>query len=263
MRAVGGGGGRGVCTWAAFALGFVSSARQECDHAVDVVGEQLEPPVCHNATAQSLPCWVARSLPATPVCHSFDHATCTPGKPLPLRRAKFQEALAWQPPPGELVLRQQCALLAALCGAGGGDGANELATQALQLLQGGSTMLGLQLLTALAQEAEDLDRVRRLALVNVLSPRGREVLGALGALLAAAAQQLQQDGGGELPGGGTCLLVVGMLPLGYSSRHCSKRVRLPFNHVTQPSARPCPSHVQAGRRCRPSLPSSAARRGWS
>lgn len=116
---------------------------------------------------------------------------------LPPRRAKFQEALSWQPPPGELVLRQQCALLAALCGAAGGDGANELATQALQLAQGGSTALGLQLLTALAQEVEDLERVRRLALVNVLAPRGREVLGALGALLAAASQQLQQGGGGE------------------------------------------------------------------
>ncbi len=99
------------------------------------------------------------------------------------------------------MLRQQCALLAALCGAAGGDGANELATQALQLLQGNSTALGLQLLTALAQEAEDLDRVRRLALVNVLAPRGRELLGALGALLGAAAQQLQQGGGGERPRG--------------------------------------------------------------
>lgn len=98
------------------------------------------------------------------------------------------------------MLRQLCALLAALSGAAGGDGASDLATHGLGMLgQGGAgphQALGLQLLTALAQEAEDLDRVRRLALVNVLLPRAREVLGAIGALLSAAAAQLKQQAGG-------------------------------------------------------------------
>ena len=110
-------------------------------------------------------------------------------------RARFQEVLGWQRV-GQLVLRQQCTLLAAVAGASGGAGANELPTQALGLLPA-NPALALHLLTALAQEAEDLDRVRRLALVNVLLPRARELLGALGSLLAAAAQQLQQgDRGG-------------------------------------------------------------------
>lgn len=47
--------------------------------------------------------------------------------------------------------------------------------------------------------------MRRLALVNVLMPRARELLGALGELLAAAAQQLQQG-----DPGGLCPLVVPM-----------------------------------------------------
>jgi hypothetical protein len=95
-----------------------------------------------------------------------------------------------------LVLRQLCALLAATAGASGGEGANELATQALKLLPS-NTALALHLLTALAEEAEGLDRVRRLALVNVLGSRSRELLGALGSLLAAAAQQLSQGHRGE------------------------------------------------------------------
>lgn len=202
---------------------------------MDVLGEQLEPTSLfatmqpHSVCQVGLPARFPSPLLCMPSC------TCIPGNPLPLLRAKFQEALAWQPPPGELVLRQQCALLAALCGAGGGDGANELATQALQLLQGGSTMLGLQLLTALAQEAEDLDRVRRLALVNVLSPRGREVLGALGALLAAAAQQLQQGGGGELPGVGhaacwwwNVTIKLRLQAIAPSGSHCLEPCDLPL-----------------------------------
>lgn len=103
--------------------------------------------------------------------------------------------LGW-PGAADLVLRQQCALLAALCGAAGGEGASELAGQALGLARGGSPALGLRLLTALAQEADSLDRTRRLALVAVLQPRSREVLGILGGLLAAAAEQLRQGGGG-------------------------------------------------------------------
>ncbi|KAL4452382.1 hypothetical protein ABPG75_008044 [Micractinium tetrahymenae] len=118
-------------------------------------------------------------------------------------RNKFQEVLAWpgqgQPPASDLVLRQLCTLLAAVAGASGGSGATELGTQALGLLRSAAhtgpadrsqLALALHLLTALAHEAEDLDRVRRQALVNVLLPRAREVLGALGALLAAAAAQL-------------------------------------------------------------------------
>lgn len=121
--------------------------------------------------------------------------------------------LGW-PACSDLVLRQLCALLAALAGAAGGEGASDLATQALGLLGpaggGPRAALGLQLLTALAHEAEDLDRTRRLALVNVLQPRAREVLAALGALLGAAAPQLQQPGGGG-GGGGAEQLAVGAL----------------------------------------------------
>jgi hypothetical protein len=47
----------------------------------------------------------------------------------------------------------------------------------------------MELLTALGEECEDLDRVRRLALVNVLLPRAREVFGWLGQLLASALEQ--------------------------------------------------------------------------
>lgn len=104
--------------------------------------------------------------------------------PLPVR-SKLQEALAWQPPPPPMVMRQLCAVLAAAVGGSGGEGVTELAMQAVVLLGGQQPGLGLALLTALAQEAEDLDRVRRLALVNVLRPHMREVLAALGGLLGA------------------------------------------------------------------------------
>lgn len=105
--------------------------------------------------------------------------------------------LGW-PRVGDLVLRQQCCLLAAVSGASGGEGASELVSQALGLLPSNS-LLALRLLTALAEEAEELDRARRLALVNVLLPRARELLGALGALLASAEAQLRSgDSGGFL-----------------------------------------------------------------
>ena len=56
--------------------------------------------------------------------------------------------------------------------------------------------------------SSDLDRVRRLALVNVLQPRARELLGALGALLeAAAAAQRGKHEGPSLPE------IPSMLPL--------------------------------------------------
>lgn len=93
------------------------------------------------------------------------------------------------------MLRQLCALLAAVAGASGGVGAAELGAQALGLLRSAAhdqsqMALALRLLTALAQEAEDLDRLRRQALVNVLLPQAGEVLGALGGLLTVAAAQL-------------------------------------------------------------------------
>ncbi|KAI3438234.1 hypothetical protein D9Q98_000671 [Chlorella vulgaris] len=109
-------------------------------------------------------------------------------------RTRFQEVLGW-PRVGDLVLRQQCCLLAAVSGASGGEGASELVSQALGLLPSNS-LLALRLLTALAEEAEELDRARRLALVNVLLPRARELLGALGALLASAEAQLRSGDSG-------------------------------------------------------------------
>ena len=130
-------------------------------------------------------------------CHTLSRPTRGPAAPgPPTSRSKFEAALGW-PRVGQLVLRQLCVLLAAVAGASCGSGASELVTQALGQLGGGSQALGLQLLTALAHEAEDLDRARRLALVNVLLPRAREALGALGDLLAGAPQQLQQGAGGE------------------------------------------------------------------
>ena len=136
------------------------------------------------------------------------------------RSSKFQEALStWPQPVAPLVLRQLCTLLAASVGAAGGEGASALVTQALQqagmapsagapLPAPASSALALELLTAVALEAEDLDRVRRLALVNVLQPRARELLGALGALLeAAAAAQRGKHEGPSLPE------IPSMLPL--------------------------------------------------
>lgn len=127
------------------------------------------------------------SLSCNPPAHVstfFLHRTVAPP-----RRSKFQEVLGWPAPPPPLVLRQLCVLLAAAAGSGGGEGAAELVAQAKALL-GPATALGLELLTAVADEAEDLDRVRRLALVNVLAPFVREVLDVLGQLLAQALKQL-------------------------------------------------------------------------
>ncbi len=93
--------------------------------------------------------------------------------------------------------------------------------QAKALLGSGSTQLGLELLTALGEECEDLDRVRRLALVNVLLPRAREVLAWLGQLLASALEQspggrgragrvLWQQGLGSRRSGGSCVPAVAL-----------------------------------------------------
>lgn len=110
-------------------------------------------------------------------------------------RLKFEQVLSWPMVP-PLVLRQMCLLLAAVAGSSGGEGASELvgSTKAMLASPTGA-QLGLELLTALAEECEDLDRVRRLALVNVLLPRLREVLGWVGSLLSQALEQLQ----GEAP----------------------------------------------------------------
>ena len=92
--------------------------------------------------------------------------------------------LAWPSAPAG-VLRHMCVLLAAVCGATGGEGASDLATQALALTSRLPTPdLGLELLGSLAEEADDLDRGRRLALVTVLLPRSRDVLTAMASLLA-------------------------------------------------------------------------------
>ena len=78
--------------------------------------------------------------------------------------------------------------MAAVVGSSGGEGASELVTQAVALM-GSWPQLGVELLAALANEAEDLDRVRQLAMVNVLLTRAREVLHQLGELLGSSAQQ--------------------------------------------------------------------------
>lgn len=101
-------------------------------------------------------------------------------------RSKFGEVLGWPSPP-TLVLRQLCVLLAAVAGASGGEGGSDTVTQAAALLPA-SPALALELLAALAEEAADLDRVRRLALLAVLLPRAREVLGLAGVALADALQ---------------------------------------------------------------------------
>eukprot|EP00887_Chlorella_sp_A99_P002079 scaffold21.g2079.t1 len=99
-------------------------------------------------------------------------------------RSKLQEVVSWHSPPvSPMVTRQLCAALAAAVGVSGGEGGSELVAQALALL-GPSPALWLALLTALAEEADDLDRVRRLGLVSVLQPQAREVLARLGELLA-------------------------------------------------------------------------------
>ncbi|GAB4818769.1 hypothetical protein N2152v2_005815 [Parachlorella kessleri] len=104
-------------------------------------------------------------------------------------RAKFQEVLSWPAVP-PLVLRQLCLLLATVVGSSGGEGTDDIISQAKALLGSPSTQLGLELLTALGEECEDLDRVRRQALVGVLLPRAREVFGWLGQLLATALEQV-------------------------------------------------------------------------
>lgn len=124
----------------------------------------------------------------------------SPGNPAPCPcRAKFEEALGWPGVP-LLVLRQLCLLLAATVGSSGGEGGGEVVARAKALLGGAPAQqaLALELLGALAEEAEDLDRVRRLVLVNGLLPRAREVFGWLGQLLAGALEHLAGEGQQQL-----------------------------------------------------------------
>jgi hypothetical protein len=109
--------------------------------------------------------------------------------------AKLDEVLGWQGAATTVVLRQVCLLQAAVCGAGGGEGCRELVFQALTLIGRGSDgssggtavlqQLGLELLSALAEEAEMLEHGRRSKLVTALLPHIHDVLSAAAAVATA------------------------------------------------------------------------------
>lgn len=91
---------------------------------------------------------------------------------------KLQEALNWQPP-NSLVVRQLCVLLAAIVGAANGEGACEAVNLAMSMLQS-NPILCFELLAALGEEEEDLDRVHRAGLVKQLQLQSADVLRMLG-----------------------------------------------------------------------------------
>lgn len=84
--------------------------------------------------------------------------------------------------PSTLFLRQLCLLQAASHVTDGKAFVDELVTQAMRILQSNPQM-GIELLTAVAEESEDLDRGRRAEAISAIVQRASEVLGYLGVML--------------------------------------------------------------------------------
>jgi hypothetical protein len=111
----------------------------------------------------------------------------------------FQDALTW-PGASPLVLRQLCLLQAATMstppvvavGEGGNNigNSNDLLDKALALLHINPS-IALELLTAIAEETDDLQARRRTAIVTVLLSTSPQVYNAMAALLMQSLQQAQ------------------------------------------------------------------------